>query len=82
MRGCEHPGLVLTPHLGASTREAQDAVGEAIAEQMVAALLAGEYPNAVNLPPVSPEELEAMRPFLTLGTRLETRHNCSVCALV
>jgi D-3-phosphoglycerate dehydrogenase len=70
LRSCDHPGLLLTPHLGASTREAQDAVGEAIAEQMVAALLAGEYPNAVNLPPVTPEELEAMRPFLNLATRL------------
>lgn len=62
--------LVLTPHLGASTREAQAAVGEAIAEQMVAALLAGEYPNAVNLPPVGPEELEELRPYMKLATQL------------
>lgn len=70
LRSCEHPGLVLTPHLGASTHEAQAAVGEAIAEQMVAALVAGEYPNAVNLPPVDPEVLEAMRPFLILGEKM------------
>lgn len=70
LRSFQHPFFLLTPHLGASTREAQAAVGEAIAEQMVAALLAGEYPNAVNLPRVEPDELEALRPFLRLGRRM------------
>src|SRR5207302_7411481 len=60
--------IVVTPHLGASTREAQDKAGEAIAEQVVLAL-AGEFvPFAVNVS--ASEASETVRPFLALAERL------------
>ncbi|HEX8581345.1 MAG TPA: phosphoglycerate dehydrogenase, partial [Acidimicrobiales bacterium] len=61
-------GVVVTPHLGASTREAQDKAGETIAEQ-VSLALAGEFvPYAVNVD--ASEAAEAVRPFLPLAERL------------
>ncbi len=61
-------GVVVTPHLGASTREAQDKAGDTIAEQ-VGLALAGEFvPFAVNV--AAAEAAEAVRPFLPLGERL------------
>jgi D-3-phosphoglycerate dehydrogenase len=60
--------VVVTPHLGASTREAQDKAGETIAEQ-VALALAGEFvPYAVNVS--ATEASETVRPFLSLAERL------------
>ncbi len=60
--------VVVTPHLGASTREAQDKAGETIAEQ-VALALAGEFvPFALNVE--ATEAPEAVRPFLPLAERL------------
>jgi D-3-phosphoglycerate dehydrogenase len=64
------PNVVFTPHLGASTREAQAAVGLQIARQVAAFLATGEAVHAVNLPPVSPEELARLRPWLALARRL------------
>ncbi len=62
------PQVVVTPHLGASTREAQDKAGETIAEQ-VALALAGEFvPFAVNVS--AAEASETVRPFLPLAERL------------
>jgi D-3-phosphoglycerate dehydrogenase / 2-oxoglutarate reductase len=62
------PGVVVTPHLGASTREAQDKAGETIAEQ-VGLALAGEFvPFAVNVS--AAEASETVRPFLPLAERL------------
>jgi D-3-phosphoglycerate dehydrogenase len=62
------PSVVVTPHLGASTHEAQDKAGETIAEQVVLAL-AGEFvPYAVNVD--ASEAAEAVRPFLALAERL------------
>ncbi|MGH9149844.1 MAG: phosphoglycerate dehydrogenase [Acidimicrobiales bacterium] len=62
------PGVVLTPHLGASTREAQDKAGETIAEQ-VALALAGQFvPFAVNVD--AREAPETVRPFLPLAEHL------------
>jgi D-3-phosphoglycerate dehydrogenase len=64
----ELESVVVTPHLGASTREAQDKAGETIAEQVVLAL-AGEFvPYAVNVD--AAEASETVRPFLPLGERL------------
>jgi D-3-phosphoglycerate dehydrogenase len=61
-------GVVVTPHLGASTREAQDKAGETVAEQ-VALALAGEFvPLAVNVQAAAADEL--VRPFLPLAERL------------
>ncbi len=64
--------LVLTPHLGASTVEAQENVGIEIAEQMVEALVGGPVRNAINMPSVDPKALEALRPYLNLGEALGT----------
>ena len=62
------PNVVVTPHLGASTREAQDKAGVAVAE-MVKLALRGEFvPYAVNL--AAGEVSEAVRPFLPLAERL------------
>ncbi len=71
----DHPLLQLeqvitTPHLGASTDEAQLNVAIAVAEQMVDFLARGIIRYAVNVPAVSPELLNALRPYLTLGEKL------------
>ncbi|MBI2710307.1 MAG: phosphoglycerate dehydrogenase [Actinobacteria bacterium] len=64
----ELPQMVVTPHLGASTREAQDKAGDTIAEQ-VGLALAGEFvPFAVNVS--AAEASEAVRPYLPLAERL------------
>ena len=62
----ELPNAIVTPHLGASTREAQDRAGVIVAEQVAAALEGGVVTNAVNMPSVGAEELEHLRPFLPL----------------
>jgi D-3-phosphoglycerate dehydrogenase len=62
--------VVVTPHLGASTIEAQDRAGTIIAEQVAAALNNQFVSNAVNIAPVSPEDMNVMRPFLPLCEQL------------
>ena len=62
--------VVSTPHLGASTGEAQENVAIAIAQQMVDYLLHGEARNAVNIPMVSPDILPFLSPYLRLGEKL------------
>jgi D-3-phosphoglycerate dehydrogenase len=62
------PGVVVTPHLGASTREAQDKAGQTIAEQVVLALGGDFVPFAVNVS--AAEASETVRPFLPLAERL------------
>ncbi len=62
--------VITTPHLGASTDEAQLNVAIAVAEQMVDFLARGIIRYAVNVPSVSPELLKALRPYLTLGEKL------------
>lgn len=65
-----HPKVVLTPHLGGSTREAQASVAEEIAQQILA-VLEGRLPHhAVNAPLVPPETLEALVPYFNLAERL------------
>jgi D-3-phosphoglycerate dehydrogenase / 2-oxoglutarate reductase len=61
------PNTVFTPHLGASTEEAQENVGIEIAEVVKAHLLEGTIVNAVNMPNVDPKVLAALNPFLTFG---------------
>lgn len=63
-------GVTVTPHLGASTVEAQDRAGTDVAEQVVAALTGGTVTSAVNIPAVSPEGMEAMRPYIPLARKL------------
>ena len=62
--------IVVTPHLGAATGQAQLNVAVAVAEQVRDYLLHGVVRNAVNLPSISPEQLEKIRPYLVLGERL------------
>jgi D-3-phosphoglycerate dehydrogenase / 2-oxoglutarate reductase len=64
------PNLVLTPHLGASTSEAQDRVGLEMAEQVVMALAGVTPPYAVNAPAVPAETGPRLRPYVELGRRL------------
>jgi D-3-phosphoglycerate dehydrogenase len=64
------PGVVVTPHLGASTAEAQDRAGVAVAEQVTAALTGGVVTSAVNIPAVSAQALEIIGPFLPLARQL------------
>ena len=71
----EHPifardDVVVTPHLGASTAEAQDRAGIVTAEQVTAALTGGVVTNAVNIAAVRPEEMEALAPFVPLCEKL------------
>jgi D-3-phosphoglycerate dehydrogenase / 2-oxoglutarate reductase len=61
-----YPNVVVTPHLGASTTEAQDRAGVQTAEQVVAALTGGVVSTAVNIPAVSAEDMEVLGPFLPL----------------
>lgn len=64
------PNVVLTPHLGASTEEAQLNVALEIAESVKAALLEGDFAGAVNAPLVGGDRLKRLRPLLDLATRL------------
>ena len=64
------PGVVVTPHLGASTEEAQDRAGVVVAEQVAAALTGGVVTSAVNIPSVGPEALAVLGPFLPLAKQL------------
>lgn len=65
-----HPKIICTPHLGASTEEAQQNVAIAIAEQISAYLSTGEIRNAVNFPSISGELLAVIRPYLLLAEKL------------
>ena len=62
--------IVHTPHLGASTGEAQENVSIAIARQIIDYFTLGEARNAVNLPMVSPDILPFVRPYLRLGEKM------------
>ncbi|HVN64096.1 MAG TPA: phosphoglycerate dehydrogenase [Candidatus Binataceae bacterium] len=71
----DHPllkfdNVIATPHLGAATDEAQVQVSVDIAQQVAEFLLEGTIRNAVNIPAVSPKELEVLGPHLTLGEKL------------
>jgi len=66
----ELENVIVTPHLGASTAEAQDRAGVIVAEQVAAALEGGLVTNAVNMPAVSAEDLEQLRAFLPLAAAL------------
>lgn len=65
-----HERVVCTPHLGASTEEAQAKVAVEVAEQMVAFFDRGEIRNAVNVPAILPEILPRLAPWADLATRL------------
>ena len=64
------PNIVVTPHLAASTEEAQDRAGVIVAEQVAAALEGGLVSNAVNIPTVGAEDLEVLGPYVPLAAKL------------
>ena len=71
----EHPlfgddRVVATPHLGASTREAQENVAIQVAEQMAEYLTRGAVTNALNMPSISAEEAPRLKPFISLAEKL------------
>lgn len=63
----EFDNVILTPHLGASTSEAQDRAGEQIAEYVILGLEGRMVPTAVNVAPVSPEVMEKVGPYIDLA---------------
>jgi D-3-phosphoglycerate dehydrogenase len=65
-----YPNVVVTPHLAASTTEAQDRAGVQTAEQVVAALTGGVVSTAVNIPAVSAEDMDVLGPFVPLARTL------------
>ncbi len=64
------PQIIMTPHLGASTEEAQENVGIEVAEAITAFLLQGEVRNAVNLPNLDAKTYAVVKPYLNLGEQL------------
>jgi D-3-phosphoglycerate dehydrogenase len=65
-----HERVIVTPHLGASTEEAQEKVAVEVAEQIAAYLARGEVKNAVNLPGISVEHQARLQPYLDLAEKL------------
>src|SRR5258708_27675242 len=65
-----HPGVVATPHLGASTEEAQVGVATDVVEQIISVLQGGPARWAVNAPTGLPEERHALQPYLLLAEKL------------
>jgi D-3-phosphoglycerate dehydrogenase len=66
----ELDNVVVTPHLAASTEEAQDRAGLIVAEQVAAALEGALVTNAVNIPSIGAEDLEVLGPFIPLASSL------------
>ena len=66
------PNVVVTPHLGAATTEAQENVALQVAEQMADYLMTGAVSNALNMPSVTAEEASVMGPWITLAGHLGT----------
>lgn len=62
--------VIVTPHLGASTREAQENVAVAIAEQIADYLVEGTIRNALNVPSIPAELLASLGPYITMGEKL------------
>ena len=64
------PGFIATPHLGASTLEAQENVALQVAEQIADFLLTGAVTNALNSPSISADEAPKLRPYISLAEKL------------
>lgn len=72
LRGLEN--IIYTPHLAASTHEAQADVSTQIVKQVIAALRETEFLNAVNMPLSDPQAFRAMQPFLDLAEKVGSLH--------
>lgn len=68
------PNVIDTPHLGASTVEAQQAVGEQIVDQVLAALRGTDFSNAVNMPFDLSDDFNAVLPYMELAERIGRLH--------
>jgi D-3-phosphoglycerate dehydrogenase len=66
----EMENVVCTPHLGASTAEAQENVALQVAEQMADYLMTGAVTNAINMPSISAEDAPRLRPYVALAEQL------------
>ncbi len=66
----EQEKIITTPHLGASTAEAQVNVALAVADQILAVARGGLPSNAINMPAISPETLAVMQPFMELAEKM------------
>lgn len=66
----KYPSLVTTPHLGASTREAQENVGLEVAECIYDAIKSGMIKNAINAPSVDPKLLQLLKPYIMMANKL------------
>jgi len=64
------PEIVMTPHLGASTKEAQESVGLEVSEAVTDYLINGTIRNAVNMPSLDAKTYQAVKPYLELGEKL------------
>ncbi len=78
----EMENFICTPHLGASTREAQTNVAVMVAEQIIDYLTTGTIVNAVNVPSVTGDLLAKLRPFLALGDRMGCLMSQLICGPV
>lgn len=65
-----HPNVICTPHLGASTVEAQDNVAIQVAEQIADYLVTGAVTNALNMPSISAEDAPKLKPYLKLAEQI------------
>jgi D-3-phosphoglycerate dehydrogenase len=65
-----HPKIIVTPHLGASTIEAQENVAIDVSEQVIHILRGEAFKNAVNMPPIPADVLSKLEPYFTLGGKL------------
>lgn len=70
------PNFIATPHLGASTEEAQLNVAVDVSEEVAAALCGKLVKNTVNIPSISPETLSVVRPYIDLAEKLGRFHAC------
>ncbi|MFD2611981.1 phosphoglycerate dehydrogenase [Paenibacillus gansuensis] len=66
----KHPQIIVTPHLGASTVEAQENVAIDVSEQVLLILRGQAFKNAVNMPPVPADVLNKLQPYFDLGEKL------------
>ena len=64
------PNIVMTPHLGASTKEAQESVGIEVAEAIIDFLVNGTVRNAVNMPNLDAKTYDVVKPYILLGEKL------------
>jgi D-3-phosphoglycerate dehydrogenase len=66
----DHPAVIATPHLGASTTEAQVKVAVQVAEQMSDFLMKGAVSNALNMPSITAEEAPKLKPYMSLASQV------------